>query len=196
MDRGTITGGRAMSAWIACNLLGLLTSVVLVLALRMPTSPFNGAATILVLVLPTTIAQWLLLRRLLGLSPLWLLTMPLGCIVFVGLISAIPPSLWQLVDDEGIGTISALYGALGVLIGAAQWLILRRTLGAAWVWVAASAAGLGLGFALVLSTRLIDRSEVAGYAVVFAIYVGLSGAALTWMLSRAALSPGTRVTAA
>jgi hypothetical protein len=185
-----------MWIWIACNLLGVVASAAIVLGLRMPTSPYGGVATFLVLVFPTTIAQWLLLRKLLGLSPLWLLTIPLGCILFLSLVWAIPPGLWQLIDDEGIGTLSALYAILGFLVGGAQWLLLRRRLGAAWVWVAANAAGLGLGFALVLSTGLIDLSESASYLVVFAIYALLTGGALGWMLSRGASTRGAIVGAA
>lgn len=79
MDRGPVSTERAMWMWIAYNLVGLLTSAVLVLALRLPDSPYGGGAAFLVLVLPTTLAQWLLLRRLLGISPLWLLTIPVGC---------------------------------------------------------------------------------------------------------------------
>jgi hypothetical protein len=185
-----------MGMWVACNLVGLLTSAALVLALRMPDSPYGSGAAFLILVLPATIAQWLLLRRLLGISPLWMLTIPLGCLLFVGLVAAIPPTLWRLVDDEGTGTLSTLYALMGFLVGALQWLILRRHLRASWIWIAASAAGLGLGFALVLSSNLIDLSEFAGYLAVFAVYSLLSGRALAWMLSRSALSADASVLAA
>lgn len=109
----------------------------------------------------------------------------------MGLVASIPAGLWELVDDEGVGTLSGLYGIMGLLIGAAQWLILRRRLTEAWIWVAANAAGLGLGSGLVLSTGLIDVSEPAAYVLVFAIYAALSAGALGWMLSRAPISVGS-----
>ena len=174
-----------MLAWVACNLLGWFTAATLALALRMPGSPFNSPTVLIVVVAPPALAQWLILRQLHGLTPLWLITIPIGCLVFAGVVSAIPPGAWQLVDDEGTGTISALYALLGALIGESQWLILRRHFGAAGIWVAASAAGTGLGFAIVLSTGLINRSGFVAYTVVTLTYAILSGAALRWLLRRA-----------
>ena len=125
---------RTMLAWIACNLLGWLTAAALALALRMPGSPFNSPSLLAVVVVAPALAQWLVLRRLHRLTPLWLVTIPVGCAIFVGLVSAIPVGVWQLVDDEGIGTISTLYALLGALVCAGQWLILRRHFGAAGIW--------------------------------------------------------------
>ena len=186
MDRWTGSAGRVMVAWIACNLLGWLAAAGLVLVLRTPGSPLGMPWSLILVLVPPAVAQWLLLRRLLGLTPWWLVTIPLGCLAFAGLVAAIPSGLWQVVDDEGIGTLSILSAILGALIGLGQWLILRRRVSGAEIWVAASAAGIGLGFAAVLSTGLLDRSGFAAYAVVVLTYAMLSGAALAWMLARPA----------
>jgi len=185
MNNDVRSPGRTILAWIACNLLGWFTAAALALALRIPDSPFNGPGLLIAVVVAPALAQWLVLRRLHGLTPLWLVTIPIGCLIFVGLVSAIPASVWQLIDDEGTGTISALYALLGALVGAGQWLILRRHFGAAGIWIAASAAGTGLGFVGVLSIDLINRSGFATYTVVILTYAILSGAALSWLLPRA-----------
>jgi len=185
MDYGVRSPDRAMLAWIACNLIGWFTAAALALALRMPGSPFDSPGMLIVVAVTPALPQWLLLRRLHGLTPLWLVTIPIGCFIFVGLVSAIPAGVWQLVDDEGTGTISTLYAFLGALVGAGQWLILRRHFGSAGIWVAASAAGIGLGFVGVLSTGLINRSGFVAYTVVTLTYAILSGAALSWLLRRA-----------
>jgi hypothetical protein len=173
-----------MTAWIACNLLGWFAAAAIALALQVPGSPLNSPVMLIVVVVPPALAQWLVLHRLRGVTPLWLATIPIGCIVFIAVLTAIPAGAWQLVDDEGIGTISLLYALLGALIGLGQWLILRRHFGSAGIWVGASAVALGLGFAIVLSTGLINRSEFLAYTAVMLVYVILSGAALGWLLLR------------
>jgi hypothetical protein len=186
---------HAALGWFACNLLGWFNVIALMLVLRLPSYPSSGVAVPLVLVLPG-LAQWLLLRRFLGITPLWMLTIPLASIVFVGLIVSIPHSLWQVVDGEATVTIAALYAIFGALIGLVQWPILRRRVRSAWIWVATSAAGLGLGFALALSTGLIDRLEMAGYTAVVLVYAACSAGALAWLLSRPARAPAAEFIAA
>jgi len=171
--------------WFVCNLLGWFTVGALVRVLQLPAYPSSGLALPLILVLPG-LAQWLWLRRLLDVTPFWMLTIPLASIVFLCLIVSIPASLWQEVNGEATVTIAALYGVLGALIGLVQWLMLRRRVRAAWIWVATSAAALSLGFALALSTGLIDRFEMAGYAAVVFVYAACSAVALAWLLSRSA----------
>jgi len=183
MTHRTETPGRVMVAWIACNLLGWL--VVAALSLRMHGSPFNSLGMLVMVAVPPALAQWLILRWVCGLTPLWLVTIPIGFLVFVGVVSAIPVGVWQFVDDEGIATISTLYAVLGALIGVGQWLILRRQFPATGIWIAASAAGTGIGFALVLATGLINHSELASYTVVMLTYATLTGTGLRWLLARA-----------
>jgi hypothetical protein len=113
-----------------------------------------------------------------------------------------------------IGSITTpLTGALGgvitgAVIGAAQWLVLRRRLPLTSVWVAATALGMGIGLALSIALFGTDtggsalplRGLIAGAAIggaqylllrgvmsrapVWALVVALSWA-IGWMITRA-----------
>jgi hypothetical protein len=186
MERGSYPSVGVGVAWIACNLIGWFAAAALALALRVIGSPFDGPGAFVVAIVPPALAQWLVLRRLFGLTPLWLITIPLGCLLFVGLSAAIPAAVWEIVDDESLVTLSTMYALLGGLVGLGQWVILRRRFSGAGVWILASAAGTGLGLAIVLATNLIDASGFAAYTVVVLTYALLSGAALALVQTRAA----------
>jgi hypothetical protein len=59
-----------MTAWIACNLLGWFTAAAIALALQVPGSPLNSPVMLIVVVVPPALAQWLVLHRLRGVTPL------------------------------------------------------------------------------------------------------------------------------
>jgi hypothetical protein len=176
-----------MFAWIASNLLGWMAAPALALALGLPGSTCNNPAMLIVVIAPPALAQWLVLRRLVAMTPLWLITIPLGFLIFVGLVVMTSTGVLQLPDDEGTATLSALYAVLGGLVGLLQWLILRRYFRTAGIWVAASAAGTGIGLALVLITDLVSASGIAAIAVFVLTYAALTGAALEWLLASGTL---------
>jgi hypothetical protein len=192
MDTGIRTPWRPILTWIAFNLLGWMAAPALALALRSPGSTFDNPAMLIVVIAPPALAQWLVLRRLVGMTPLWLITIPLGFLIFIGLVVMTSTGVLQLPDDEGTATLSALYAILGGLVGVFQWLILRRYFRTAGIWVAASAAGTGIGLAIVLITKLMSASGIAAIAVFVLTYAAFTGAALEWLLARGALREAVR----
>ena len=112
--------------WIAGNLLGIGISLIMPIALPFLLEVHGVVASSLIIFIPIGLAQWLVLRRLLPLSPLWIITMPIGFILTFLLISNMPDTLWPNVDDEAISTLTILITAYGTTIGLAQWVVLRR----------------------------------------------------------------------
>ena len=192
MRKGKYTPLSASLAWIACNLIGWFAAGLLAWVFGRPEFPIKGPAMLLVVVLLPALGQWLMLRPLLRLSPLWLATIPLASLLFAGLAVTLSAAPEVLGDDEGIGVISALYAIFGALIGAAQWVLLRRHFGRAGIWIPACAAGAGIGLLIVLSTGLMNASGLAAYAVVVLSYAALSGAALGWLLAHEDRREGLR----
>lgn len=73
------------------------------------------------------------------------------------------------------------YTVLGAIVGALQWLVLRRHVARAWWWLAANPAGLALGTgATSLLVRMgldvgIPVSEVMGIAILYGVMAGTAG---------------------
>jgi hypothetical protein len=142
-------------------------------------------ASSLIIFIPIGLAQWLVLRRLLPLSPLWIITMPIGFILTFLLISNMPDTLWPNVDDEAISTLTILITAYGTTIGLAQWVVLRRHFAKSFIWILSSSIGLGLGFGIVLVTDLINQSGFIAAVIVFLVYGLVTGSILSWLLNGA-----------
>ena len=139
-------------------------------------------AALLVLTIPFGLAQWLVLRRFLPVSPLWVVSIPISCFLFYLLAYLIPDSLLQNVDDEAAITLTIGFLVLGAILGLPQWLILRRKLTKAALWMLGSALGVGLGFGIVLATGLINQYEYISYTVVVLVYSIITGSLLSWLL--------------
>ena len=136
------------------------------------------------------------LRRLIPLSPLWVLAFPVGWVLSVLVPVAIPASLWQIVDSESTITLTVLYVIMGAVLGVPQWLMLRRKLAKAALWILGSSLGMGLGFGLVLMTGLINRSEFISYTIVVLVYSIATGTILSWLLRQKAQILNRRLSAA
>ena len=80
---------KALLYWIAGTLIGWSVAGGLLLLVQVLFPLFSGPTLFIVLLLPG-VAQWLLLRRLLGIGPFWIATAPLASIAFVGIIISIP----------------------------------------------------------------------------------------------------------
>jgi hypothetical protein len=173
---------RAFLIWIAANLLGFISMSVLVIALPILKSIPGIVASTLIVTLPIGFAQWLVLRRLLHISAVWVLTLPIGLFLFLLLSTAIPESLGQTVDGESTLTLTAMYIVMGAAMGLSQWLILRRKFSQAVLWIGGSSLGVGLGFGLVLVTGLINQSEFISYVAVVLVYSIATGSILAWLL--------------
>ena len=186
---------NALLYWMAATLIGWSAAGSLLLLVQVLFPLLPGPALFIVLLLPG-VAQWLLLRRLLGIGPFWIATAPLASIAFIGIIISAPVTLWETVDSEAPATLAAVYAILGALLGFLQWLVLRRRVRAAWVWVAASVVGVAAGFAFALFTDLVNRSGLWAYVAVVLIYAATTAVALAWLVSQPARTPSSEFVAA
>ena len=95
--------------------------------------------------------QWLVLRRRLSLPRSWIVATSLGMAGGLALTLA-------LFGTSTAGSVLLLRGvSTGLLIGLAQWVVLRRSVPRAWVWVPTVAAGWALGWAV--SRAIGPRSD-------------------------------------
>ena len=175
---------KAFLIWIAANLLGFISMSVLLIALPILKSIPASVGQQIIIVVPFGLAQWLVLRRLILLSPIWVLTFPVGWFLSSLIPAAIPESLWQIIDSESPVTLTVIYIIMGAVMGLPQWLILRRKLSKAALWILGSSLGVGLGFGLVLVTGLINQSEYISYVVVVIVYSIATGTILSWLLNQ------------
>jgi hypothetical protein len=175
---------KAFLIWIAANLLGFISMSVLLIALPILKSIPASVGQQIIIVVPFGLAQWLVLRRLISLSPIWVLTFPVGLFLSSLIPASIPESLWQIIGSESPVTLTVIYIIMGAVMGLPQWLILRRTLSKAALWILASSLGVGLGFGLVLVTGLINQSEYISYVVVVIVYSIATGIILSWLLNQ------------
>lgn len=140
-------------------------------------SPLPGfLGTILFISMPISFAQWIALRRILPISILWILSIPIGLLLTVLIPRVIPDGIWHIADDESIIMLTAGGFEIGLLIGIPQWLILRHQFSNSLIWLLGSSVGTALGILLVLATDLINQSGIISYilaALVYAIVTGL-----------------------
>ena len=159
--------------WIIANMLGV-AAVGALGFIPFLTSIHGILASTLIIGLPIGLAQWLALRRVAPISILWVLTVSAG--LSLGLVAGpIVAGIWGVSDDESVLTLTTVVTTIGLLVGMAQWLLLRGRLAKSLVWLLSSAVGLGLGTGLVLSTNLINQSGVGSGIVVVAVYAIATG---------------------
>jgi hypothetical protein len=169
--------------WLFANILGFgaLGTSLLVFPSIMK---FSGlVATILIITIPISFAQWIALRRILQTSLLWILTLPIGLLLSILLNRVIPDGLWQIVDDESIATLTTIYLVIGFTIGLPQWLILRQQLSGSSIWLLGSSIGVAASFWFILGTDLINQSGLFSYIVGVFVYSIVTGLILTGLLA-------------
>ena len=177
---------RMFLYWNLGNLLGWAFISALLTALPGVRSIPGFFVALLVLAIPFGLAQWLVLRRFIPVSPLWVVTIPISWFLFYLIAYLIPDTLLQNVDDEATSTLTFGYLVLGAVMGLSQWLILRRKLTRAALWILGSSLGVGLGFGIVLATGLINQYEYISYTVVVLVYSIVTGSLLSWLLNHKA----------
>jgi hypothetical protein len=129
--------------------------------------------------------QWLVLRRRLSLSRNWIVATSLGMAGGLALTLA-------LFGTTTAGSALLLRGVTtGLLIGLAQWLVLRGSIPRAWVWVPTVAAGWALGWPVssAIGLGLTPNFAVFGASGALAFQV-LTGLVLAWLLTRRTAAPG------
>lgn len=128
------------------------------------------------------VGQWFVLRRHIPGAGLWIAASALG-----GVLTGGGPVIWPNPPN-----LVVVYIGMGTLLGALQWLVLRRGVRQAGWWLLASPAGCALG---VLAVQALDRvlvrasvSETAGLVIGFGAMSGIAavvtGGVLVWLLSR------------
>ena len=177
---------RMFLYWNLGNLLGWAFLLALRTALPDVESNSYFFVGLLILGIPFGLAQWLVLRRFLPVSPLWVMTIPISWFFFYFIAYIIPESLWQNVDDEATSTLTLGFLVMGAMMGLSQWFILRRKLTRAALWILGSSLGVGLGFGIVLATGLMNQSESISFWVVILVYSITTGSLLSWLLNHKA----------
>ncbi|MEJ2737181.1 MAG: hypothetical protein P8189_27075 [Anaerolineae bacterium] len=109
--------------WVLASTLGWVVGLLL---------PRSAGMTIGALV---GIAQWIVLRPLFRQSGWWILASAVGWAASYTLLSMVLP----------VGDVFLYGGVIGVTIGAAQWLVLRRWASRSGWWVAISTLGWAVG---------------------------------------------------
>jgi hypothetical protein len=166
--------------WIGANLLGALGMSPLSAISPIPRL-IRGVVFALFL-LPLGLAQWLVLRRRIPISPLWILTWPAGVLLSPLLMAVIP---WAVIgDDESTLVLTLAYVVIGAAIGLPQWLVLRREVSRAGLWVAGHALAMGLGMVLILVTGLVNTSDLVSFVALVLVYAIATASLLTWLLFR------------
>jgi hypothetical protein len=177
---------KPILAWIAGNFLGIAvpSSLVFFIPNLETIDSIAGIVGIfLIIFIPIGLAQWLVLRRFTPLSPLWMLTIPVGFVLSFFILAFIPNSMWQNIDDEAPTVLTILFTACGAVFGLVQWVLLRRLFAKSSFWILSSALGLGLGFGLVLATDMIDHSGFISGIIVILLYSIATGSTLSWLLN-------------
>ncbi len=169
--------------WIFANILGFCALAITLLLFPSLMSIQVFVVTILIISIPVSLAQWIVLRRILPISILWILTIPVGLLIAVLNYQNIPEMLWLQVDDESIAVLTALFLVMGFTIGLPQWLILRRQFSSSSLWLLGSSIAVVAGFGFVLATNLINQSEIISYIVVMLIYAIITGLVLSRLLA-------------
>ncbi len=184
--------------WVMINTFGIMVGlpiVGLIFVLLTGTLDFSNAVAALFVAITGILLgvfQWLVLRSQIERSHWWILSTSIGLAVGVAVI--IGAIHW--VSDRQLPETgkSLLVGTIfGIMLGIAQWLVLRQHLRHSILWILGSMVGCALGLmwgldALARSTATVD-SEF-GVAAIFAgllfrlmlTYSAITGILLLWLL--------------
>ncbi len=128
------------------------------------------------------VAQWLVLRRRVARAGWWVLATAVGWLVGM--------AVCGFVDEVLDWTVWYVSGAAGgVVVGVAQWLVLRRRVARAGWWVLPTvASGVVVWFGLLMAFEInVFLSVVVLEAVFGALYGAITGVVLVCLLQPPAL---------
>ena len=201
----SMTGRHLFRDWIAANALGevLGLGVAALIAIAVAQAHTLPPAEEILVVTAAFLAigayegaivgaaQWLVLRRLLPSlrAKSWITATVTGAVV-AWILGRIPsaladwesvsggvgqpaPSLWMIV-----GLSAAAGAALGVILGAAQWFVLREHVRGARMWIAANALAWAAGMPLIFLAAGLPAPHTSALAIgaLVLITVGVTGA--------------------
>jgi hypothetical protein len=180
MSRKLSEVGGVILGWIVANLLGVAAIGALSLIPFLTSIPGRLVSSLLI-GLPIGFAQWIALRRVAPISILWILTISAGLLLGLEVGPILAGNLWGFLDDESVLSLMAAYTTIGLLVGLAQWLLLRGHFTKSLVWLLSSAVGLGLGTGLVLVSNLINQSGIISIILVVLVYGIATGFVISWL---------------
>lgn len=175
---------KSFLVWLIANILGISATVALpLLFASLSESLRSGVVSGFIFAFPIGLAQWLALRRISKTSILWVLTVPVGILIYFLIYELIPDGLKQTIDDESILFITAAYLIIGFTVGLLQWLIMRRQFSGSSLWILGSTVGVGFSFWLILATGLINQSGIIASIVGILVYPIITGLILSRLLA-------------
>ena len=176
--------------WVGANALAfaavwLLSFALLALA-KILFGPLNEDRILGYIVLPLAVLlpvllQWLVLRHLFRPAAPWIAASIAGwaSVVVVGIVTTrVSVEFMQMI--LGAGFLPLAFALLGLMLGAAQWLVLRQHAARASWYVLASALGWP-ALILVIGPTINNLAEMTAIGLVPALF---TGAALAYMLGK------------
>jgi len=127
------------------------------------------------------LAQWLVLRRFLPAMRAWVLATAIGYVLVFGLV--------PLIRFDAIPQLGGAFAFLmfGVVLGVAQWIVLRGRVAQAGWWIAISIAGWVLAFLLIGAAYLSGLYvEPFDMLAAFLVPTIVTGGGMLWLLRRTA----------
>jgi hypothetical protein len=194
IESGRPSGGRALGLWwVLATMVGWLLPVGLGMLLpagldtRLSPAASFVFRLLVVVALGAAIAatQWLVLRRWFSGAATWLVAGGVG--VCIGTAAGLPLKLLDLYVGRSLFQLDEVaYGAVfGAVLGAVQWLALRRWVRRSGWWIVASTAGWMFGMMASMLLPLDWASKYANLAYTLAqagIAAAVTGAALVALL--------------
>lgn len=164
--------------WVLANVLGwgvgLAVAAAIMLGFNFAAYPLNHAFVGAFTGIAVGLAQWFSLRRSLPVPVWWVLASIVGISIGAGAATAVS-------DAAGSTNLMAygLFGlVVGVMIGLAQWAVLRTHAPQAGWWLLANAASVALGFLL----GGIINHPIISWIPVGILYLAATGATMVWLV--------------
>jgi hypothetical protein len=197
-----LTMGRLWTSWIAANALGELfgLGVAVVVAVAVAQShAFAPAEGILIVTAAFLVigayegaivgaAQWLVLRRVLPdlRARSWVGATLVGAVI-AWMLGRVPSALadWNGASAQAQPSLAIILllstaagAALGLILGTAQWFVLRNHVARAGVWIGANALAWAVGMPLIFLAAGIPGPHTSALAIaaLALIAVGIAGA--------------------
>jgi hypothetical protein len=169
--------------WAIANILGICTAAIIPFFIApLVKSIHSVVVSLFIFAVPISLAQWLALRRISHTSILWVLTVPVGILIYFFILEHIPDGL-IVVDDESIAALTAAYLMIGFAVGLLQWFILRRQFSGSSLWILGSTVGFGFSVWFLLVTNLINRSGFISLVLGVLVYIIITGLILLRLIT-------------